>query len=324
MKDIIIIGTGKAGFLHFYSYKKFKEVGDIYFVDIDGKIKNKNIYTSKVYTSIENVITENKLDIKKIVVDICTPKSVFMKIVDECKRLGITDIMVEKPFIVEQDFFEKNKELDIAMIKNYAYSKIITEIKSILNEKELKPKMIYTNFSKNRTDESFNGRGMYKKTTRNIEHDIPHQVYFTQFILGNTKSTRLILQEEKDMVNEKSILEKHGYSKIITMKDDVLVIHESDFATNTKIREIIVVCENNIIIKGEFLFYDNDLNKLKDGNVSMLKDNRIIQTKNIDYDDNMYECILDIYTYFNQDKRNNKFKDEILEFSREMDMYINA
>lgn len=324
MKDIIIIGTGKAGFLHFYSYQKFKEVGDIYFVDIDGKIKNKNIYTSKVYTSIENVITENKLDIKKIVVDICTPKSVFMKIVDECKRLGITDIMVEKPFIVEQDFFEKNNELDIAMIKNYAYSKIITEIKRILNEKELKPKMIYTNFSKNRTEESFNGRGMYKKTTRNIEHDIPHQVYFTQFILGNTKSTRLILQEEKDMVNEKNILEKHGYSKIITMKDDVLVIHESDFATNTKIREIIVVCENNIIIKGEFLFYDNDLNKLKDGNVSMLKDNKIIQTKNIDYDDNMYECILDIYTYFNQEKRNNKFKDEILEFSREMNMYINA
>lgn len=324
MKDIIIIGTGKAGFLHFYSYKKFKEVGDIYFVDIDGKIKNKNIYTSKVYTSIENVITENRLDIKKIVVDICTPKSVFMKIVDECKRLGITDIMVEKPFIVEQDFFEKNKELDIAMIKNYAYSKIITEIKRILNERKLKPKMIYTNFSKNRTDESFNGRGMYKKTTRNIEHDIPHQVYFTQFILGNTKSTRLILQEEKDMVNEKNILEKHGYSKIITMKDDVLVIHESDFATNTKIREIIVVCENNIIIKGEFLFYDNDLNKLKDGNVSMLKDNKIIQTKNIDYDDNMYECILDIYTYFNQEKRNNKFKDEILEFSREMNMYINA
>lgn len=324
MKDIIIIGTGKAGFLHFYSYKKFKEVGDIYFVDIDGKIKNKNIYTSKVYTSIENVITENKLNIKKIVVDICTPKSVFMKIVDECKRLGITDIMVEKPFIVEQDFFEKNKELDIAMIKNYAYSKIITEIKRILNERKLKPKMIYTNFSKNRTDESFNGRGMYKKTTRNIEHDIPHQVYFTQFILGNTKSTRPILQEEKDMVNEKNILEKHGYSKIITMKDDVLVIHESDFATNTKIREIIVVCENNIIIKGEFLFYDNDLNKLKDGNVSMLKDNKIIQTKNIDYDDNMYECILDIYTYFNQDRRSNKFKDEILEFSREMNMYINA
>ena len=43
MKDIIIVGTGKAGFLHYYSYKKFEKIGRIYFVDIDGKIKNENI-----------------------------------------------------------------------------------------------------------------------------------------------------------------------------------------------------------------------------------------------------------------------------------------
>ena len=43
MKDIIIVGTGKAGFLHYYSYKKFEKIGRVYFVDIDGKIKNENI-----------------------------------------------------------------------------------------------------------------------------------------------------------------------------------------------------------------------------------------------------------------------------------------
>ena len=32
MKDIINIGTGKAGFLHYYSYKKFEKIGKIYFV----------------------------------------------------------------------------------------------------------------------------------------------------------------------------------------------------------------------------------------------------------------------------------------------------
>ena len=149
--------------------------------------------------------------------------------------------------------------------------KIITEIKRIIMEKNLKPKMIYTNFSKNRTEESFNGRGMFKRTTRNIEHDIPHQVYFTQYILGNTNSTQLILQEEKDMIKGEKFLRKHGYSKIISKKDDVLVIHESDFASNTKIREVIVVCDDDTAIKGEFLFYDSDLNKLKNGN-SKLQD----------------------------------------------------
>ena len=51
----------------------------------------------------------NNLDANNIIVDICTPKSVFIDIVMECKNLNIKDIMVEKPFIVEQDFFEKNK-----------------------------------------------------------------------------------------------------------------------------------------------------------------------------------------------------------------------
>lgn len=324
MKDIIIIGTGKAGFLHFYSYQKFKEVGKIYFVDIDGKIKNKNIKTERVYTSIKEVIDDNKLNIGNIVVDICTPKSVFFDMINKCKELKLKDIIVEKPFIVEEKFFTENKELNIAMIQNYDYSKIITETKKIIEEKKLKPKLIYTNFSKNRTEESFNGRGMYKKITRNIEHDIPHQVYFTQFILGDTKETKLLLQEEKDMIKDDKNLEKHGYSKIITQKDDVIVIHESDFATNTKIREIIVVCNDNTTIRGEFLFYDNDLNKLKDGNVSVFKNNKVIYQKIIDYDDNMYECLLDIYKYFNQDKRNNKFQNNIIEFSKEMNMYINA
>lgn len=324
MKDIIIIGTGKAGYLHYYSYKKLKKIRKIYFVDIDGTIKNHNITETKAYMTIEGVISENSLDKNNVIVDICTPKSVFLDIVNKCKQIGITDIIVEKPFIVEQDFFEKNKELDIAMIRNYAYSKIITEIKRIIMEKNLKPKMIYTNFSKNRTEESFNGRGMFKRTTRNIEHDIPHQVYFTQYILGNTNSTQLILQEEKDMVKGEKFLRKHGYSKIISKKDDVLVIHESDFASNTKIREVIVVCNDDTAIKGEFLFYDSDLNKLKNGNVSILKNNKVIYTKDIDYDDNMYECLLNIYTYFNQGNRNNKFKNEILDFSKEMNIYMNS
>ena len=93
MKDIIIVGTGKASFLHYYSYKKFEKIGRVYFVDIDGKIKNENIKDSKVYSSIESTIKEEKLDVNNIIVDICTPKSVFLDIVMECKQLKIRDIM---------------------------------------------------------------------------------------------------------------------------------------------------------------------------------------------------------------------------------------
>lgn len=322
MKDIIIVGTGKAGYLHYYSYKKFKQIGKIYFVDIDGKIKNENIEESKAYLSLENVIKEEKLDVKNTIVDICTPKSVFIDIIMKCKRLNLKNILVEKPFVVNEKFLSENKDLNIAMVHNYVYSKIVRKMKNILEQKELKPIIIYTNFSKNRTEESFRGRGMYKKVTRNVEHDIPHQVYISQFLLDNPKDTQLLLEEEKSMVKGNETLEKHGYSKIFTKKNGAYVIHESDFATNTKIREVIVVCDNNIIVRGEFLFYDKDLNKLKDGNVSIIDNNKIIYSEDIDYDDNMYECLLEIYKYFNTNVVSEKYREEIRNFSEEMNLYM--
>lgn len=322
MKDIIIVGTGKAGYLHYYSYKKFKQIGKIYFVDIDGKIKNENIEESKAYLSLEDVIKEEKLDVKNTIVDICTPKSVFIDIIMECKRLNLKDILVEKPFIVNEKFISENSDLNIAMVHNYVYSKIVKKMKYILEQKKLKPVIIYTNFSKNRTEESFNGRGMYKKVTRNVEHDIPHQVYISQFLLDDPKDTQLLLEEEKSMVKGNKTLEKHGYSKIFTKKNGVYVIHESDFATNTKIREVIVICDNNIVVRGEFLFYDKDLNKLKDGNVSIIDNNKIIYSEDIDYDDNMYECLLEIYKYFNTNVVSEKYRGEIKNFSEEMNLYL--
>ena len=137
MKDIIIVGTGKAGFLHYYSYKKFEKIGRIYFVDIDGKIKNENIKDSKVYSSIESTIKKEKLDVNNIIVDICTPKSVFLDIIMECKQLNIRDILVEKPFIVNKDFFEENDDLNIAMVHNYEYSKIVMKIKEYIKKYNL-------------------------------------------------------------------------------------------------------------------------------------------------------------------------------------------
>ena len=322
MKDIIIVGTGKAGFLHYYSYKKFKKIGNIYFVDIDGKIKNKNINKNYVYLTIEDVVKSNNIDVNNVVVDICTPKSVFIKIINDCTNLNINNIMVEKPFIVEKDFFNNNSNLNIAMIHNYLYSNITKGIKNIIESEKLKPIIIYTNFSKNRTEESFSGRGMYKKVTRNIEHDIPHQVYITQFLLDKTKNTKLLLEEEKNMENGEDVLEKHGYSKIFTKKDNVYIIHESDFATNTKIREIIVVCQNDLVVKGEFLFYDKDLNKIKNGNIKIFNNNRVIYSEDIDFDDNMYECLLEIYNYMNSNNFSSIYRDEIEEFSNEMNLYL--
>ncbi len=321
MKDVIIVGTGKAGFLHYFSYKKFKNIGKLFFVDISEKMKNENIDVQKVYPTINDAIINNNLDISNIIVDICTPKSVFLDIINQCKELGIKDIIVEKPFIVKEEFFKENEELNIVMVHNYVYSKITIGIKEIIEKENLTPKMVYTNFSKNRLSESFKGRGMYKSVTRNIELDIPHQVYITQYILGN-RPTKLLALDEKSIKQGDVVLEKHGYGKIITKKDDILVIHESDLTTNTTVREVTVVCDNDIIVQGEYFIYDKDLNKLKSGTIKIYKNSDVIKEINIDVDDNMYECLLEFYNYFNGISVGVDYKEQIKEFSKEMSIYM--
>ena len=60
MKDIIIVGRGKASRIHTMSYKKFDKIGNIYYADIDIPIKD--------------IIEKNNLDVNNIIVDIVTPK----------------------------------------------------------------------------------------------------------------------------------------------------------------------------------------------------------------------------------------------------------
>lgn len=62
---------------------------------------------------------------------------------------------------------------------------------------------------------------------------------------------------------------------------------------------------------------------MQDGNVSIIKNNKVIYIENIDYDDNMYECLFEIYTYFNKNEQSVKYREEILEFSKEMNLYMN-
>ena len=163
MKDIIIVGTSKAAFLHFKSYNKLSNVGKIFFTDIKENASNKNIKTKKIYKSIIDTLSQNNLNSNNIIVDICTPKEEFYNIINQCISLGINNIIVEKPFMASKDFFNQYPNLHILMVQNYLYSNIISEIKKKIEENNFNIKLIYTNFSKNRINDSINRRGMSKK-----------------------------------------------------------------------------------------------------------------------------------------------------------------
>lgn len=318
MKDIIIVGISNAGRLHLQSYNKLKEKGRIFLVD-----NQKEDNELKIYKTIGEVLKENKLNSDDVVVDICTPKDIFYQIIDECINLNIKNILVEKPFILKKDFIEKHKDLKLIMVQNYLYSKILGDMKRYILENKLEVKSIYTNFSKNRIQESIKGRGMSKgKVTRNIEIEMPHQIYIANYLAGDYKEDNVLLLEEKDLCYEDIVLPKHGYSKIICIKDNVIVTHISDLTTNIVTREVIVICSTNIVIKGEFLVYDKKCNLTKLGKMEVLKDGIEIFQRKYEKDDNIYENIKDAYNYFNSKNIDKKYEERLSKFGKEFSKYM--
>ena len=304
MRDVILVGKGKASRIHTMSYNKFKEKINLYYAYID--------------LPIQKIIEDNNLDINNIIVDIVTPKEVFIDVIEACESLGLYDIIVEKPFVIEDDFFLKHPKLNIVMVQNYMYSVTTNYVKKYIEDNNLKIKSIMTNFSKNRINESIKMRGMSSKITENYEIEVPHQVYICDYILGG-RSTLLML-EQKDMHNIDRTLKNHGYSFSLVRNKDVLISHQCDLTSNTLHKGMTIYCENNVVISVEYSIYDKDLDCLRNSRVVVYKDRKKILDEEI-IDDNMYYCLKEYYEYFNSKKENNIYKERIINFSNIMKEY---
>lgn len=304
MKDVILVGKGKASRIHTMSYNKFKEKVNLYYADID--------------ISIQKIIEDNNLDINNIIVDIVTPKEVFIDVIETCESLGLYDIIVEKPFVIEDDFFLKHPKLNIVMVQNYMYSLTTNYVKKYIEDNKLKIKSIMTNFSKNRINESIKMRGMSSKITENYEIEVPHQIYICDYLLGG-RSTLLML-EQKDMHNIDRTLKNHGYSFSLVKNKDILISHQCDLTSNTLHKGMTIYCEDNVVISVEYSIYDKDLDCLRNSRVVVYKDREKILDEEI-IDDNMYYCLKEYYEYFISKKESNIYKERIINFSNIMKEY---
>ncbi len=286
------------------SYNKFKEKVNLYYADID--------------MPIQKVIKDNNLDINNIIVDIVTPKEVFIDVIETCESLGLHDIIVEKPFVIEDGFFLKHPKLNITMVQNYMYSLTTNYVKKYIEDNNLKIKSIMTNFSKNRINESIKMRGMSSKITENYEIEVPHQVYICDYILGGRSN--LLMLEQKDMHNIVRTLKNYGYSFSLVKNKDILISHQCDLTSNTLHKGMTIYCENNIVISVEYSIYDKDLECLKNSRVVVYKDRKNILDEEI-IDDNIYYCLKEYYEYFNSKKESNIYKERIINFSNIMKEY---
>ncbi len=322
MKDVIIIGTGKAAHLHYNSYKKITNLGKLYFVD---KYKvNSKFLDYDIYESIDEVLTTNNINVKNVIIDVCTPRSQFETIIDKCMSLSLNNIIVEKPFIVSSNYFDNKEDLNIRMIENYLYSKITTFCKKFISKNNLKINSIYSNFSKNRIVDSGNGRAMHNNSIPTVfEIEMPHQIYLTNYFVDSDTNINVRYIDSKAMIIDDKKLSRHGYGIIFADKNNTNIIYESDLTSNTLQKKLILVCNNGISISLEYILYDLDMNKIKDGTIAIFQNNKLIKHYIIDEDDMMFYCIQEYYIKLSNNEKFYSSKKDIVDFSTEINRYIN-
>lgn len=320
MKDIIIVGSGKAALLHYNSYKKLKNKVKIYFTDI--KNFSNYITNNKLYSTIQECIKSNDLKINNLIVDICTPKSEFLKIIKNCKSLGIKDVLVEKPFVIDNKTLMKLDNMNIVMVENYLFSKLTQMIKKYLDENNKKVDLIYTNFSKNRISESIARRGYNTEVTLNYEIEIPHQIYLTQYFLNNPNSIQNDITCSRDLKIGDVSLENHGYGLIISRYNDIDIIYESNLTSVITQKRIIIRTKDGYTVEGNYAIYSKDLKLIKPANMSIYYNGKIMYSEFIEEDDNFTYFIDAAYSYFNKEANNPDLVD-INTFSNIMYLYCN-
>ncbi len=318
MKDIIIVGTGKAALLHYNSYKKLKDKVKIYFIDV--KSRSNYIQNNKIYFTIQECIKLNDLKVDNLIVDICTPKSEFLTIIENCKKLGIKDILVEKPFVIDKKTMIVLDNMNIVMVENYLFSKLTLMIKNYLDENNKKIDLIYTNFSKNRISESIAGRGYNAEVTLNYEIEIPHQIYLTQYFLNNPANIQNDITCSRDLKIGDVSLENHGYGLIVSRYNNINIIYESNLTSVIAQKKVIICTEDGYTIEGNYAIYSKELELMKPANMSIYYNGKIIYSEIIEVDDNFAYFIDAAYSYFNKKTKNPNFVD-ISSFSNIMNLY---
>lgn len=307
MVKVIIMGAGKAGFLHLNSYFKMLDNGvikDLSFYVVDPKecvgkdlnaLFNKYNISCKVWPSLEVLCNKMNLTIdESFIINLCLPSGVLCDGVHEVIQRGGKNLIIEKPFIINDSesnlLIEKLKDTNFFMVKNYLYSFVYSEIQNILYDYSLVPEMLISNFSKDRVSESFAGRAFNTKHNPTVfEIELPHQIYLAEDLMGRGQFCETIYCASEDMEKDQAVIPDHGCGIIVDLyKNNKIAIHYSNLQHNETVRSMDILFNHDYILHAIFYPICEELKDINAG-VVLLKNNKVISKKLcIGIDDNMY------------------------------------
>lgn len=248
---IVIVGYGFAGQIHAKTYRKL--AASCYLAGIVECRQDRHPVIKKqhpginIYETLELALANIGSD---VIVDLCVPAPQHIELAKIAVTSGVTRIMLEKPlgwsYRMAVSLSEVLRGTDSIYLDTYLSSRGLSQLKSwVLREKSGIDK-VCINFSKNRIEDSFNGRGFDNTTPPDAWHiEGPHMVTIALEIAGEISA----IEEASlhDMTYNNKTISNHGggYASIIH-RGGTHTILSMDLRSRENFRIVEVFLKNKI------------------------------------------------------------------------------
>ncbi|MFG3055223.1 hypothetical protein ACGFZP_30350 [Kitasatospora sp. NPDC048239] len=307
--DIVIVGAGKAGSLHYRAYSRLARAGRldlrrIHFID----------HTGRPGTELERLLRADGLNPpiatdrtgaelpapEHTVVDLCLPSRSLAPALIEWWRAGYRRFLLEKPFLVTPELRAEVAEVfagsHIVLVRNYLHSRVHGAVRELIDRYDLDPVLCVTDFSKDRRADNHRGRGASGLSSLTVyEVELPHQLYIGADLIGAPQAIEHVEDLDQDAVGGAGPL-RLGEGVIVGRAErGAAFIHYSNLQHPTIVRSLDLLCRERLSVHATYAPICEELTAIKAG-VFLCKGDTVLAKSLFTEDDNMLAMISDAHT----------------------------
>ncbi|MCC3655291.1 Gfo/Idh/MocA family oxidoreductase [Streptomyces sp. S07_1.15] len=305
--DVVIVGAGKAGSLHYRAYSRLGRSGvldrtRIRFVDPRERAGAELAALLRADGLPENVVAaREKLEPaapETTIVDLCLPSRTLAPALVDWWRAGYRNFVIEKPFMVPQELAREVGQVlassRAVLVRNYLHSRVHATVRELLDLYDLEPVLCVTNFSKDRRADNLRGRGASADGLPTVyEVEMPHQLYIGDDLLGAARS--LDHAEDLDpMAGEDGRLRLGEGLLVGRAASGAAFVHYSNLHHPTVVRSLDLFCRGRLSVHATYAPICEEFTDIKAG-VILGRGDAVLAKQLFTEDDNMHGMISSAY-----------------------------
>ncbi|MFE9775785.1 hypothetical protein ACFYOV_29835 [Streptomyces sp. NPDC005931] len=307
--NLVIVGAGKAGSLHYRAYSHLArsgllDRGRIQFLDPARRAGLELAALLRRDRIVERVVAEREelapTAPESTIVDLCLPSRTLAASLLEWWRAGYRKFVIEKPFTVPPELVDDVRRVlatsQAVLVRNYLHSQVHGAVRELIDLYDLDPVLCVTNFSKDRRADNLRGRGASGADSPTVfEVEMPHQLYIGTDLLGEPAGVEYAEDRDPTTARDGTPLRLGEGVLVGRAARGAAFVHYSNLHHPTIVRSLDLFSRGGLSIHATYAPICEELSDIKAG-VMLCRGSTLIGKKLFTSDDNMLGMISSAFT----------------------------